>query len=116
MARINLTDGSGRWFSSDSAIHFTEGTRWNGRNHIGLTTKDQFHHQELYYTKSGNWVLHEWSDWQGSLPSYTMMELDEAAIWLITNEYFDGGQYDRIDALPKSILEEILNQVQAAEV
>lgn len=116
MARVQLTDGSGKWFNEDSAIHFKEGTRWDGRNHVGLITKDQFHHQELYYTKSGNWVLHEWSNWQGSAPEYTLIELDAAAHWLITSEYFDGNQYDNIDALPKAVLEEILNRVQTSEV
>jgi hypothetical protein len=87
MARIVLTDGSGRWFDGEKAEKFEEATRWNGQNNVSLATGDQFLHEVLYRTSGGRWILHSWSQWQGSSESYEEIDNDRAAIWLVTNKH-----------------------------
>lgn len=86
MTRVALTDNSGRWFNSDSSIVIQEGTRWDGNNHISLSTGSQWNHETLYYTASGRWVLNRWSQWQGSTESYELVTDQDAAEWLVRNE------------------------------
>lgn len=85
MKRRVLDDG--RWFDLEKAERFEEGTRWNGNNHISLATGSQWDHEVLYRTKSGRWILHRWSQWQGSGKSYREIGNDTAARWLVANEY-----------------------------
>jgi len=85
MARINL--GEGRWFNPKSAQHWTEDTRWNGSNHISVPTGSQWEHEELYRTRRGVWILHAWSQWQGSSPSYTIVTDEAARQWLLDNDH-----------------------------
>jgi hypothetical protein len=86
VAKIKMTDGSGSWFESDSAILFKENTRWDGRNHISVPTGSQWEHEWLYFTKSGRWVLRRYSQWQGSSESYEFISQDNAAKWLLEND------------------------------
>lgn len=111
--RIPLTDGSGRWFSPDSAAKFSEATRWNGNNHISRATGSQWDHETLYYTKSGRWVLNHWSQWQGSLEKYTEITESEAVSWLVNNEYTEAGD---LEGLPPKLLAVVLAAVEQAEV
>lgn len=83
MARISL--GNGKWFSTRAATTWEEDTRWDGRNHISLATGSQWDHEQLYRTPKGTWVLHCWSQWQGSRPSYEVISEAEAHAWLIAN-------------------------------
>ena len=87
MRRIALTDGSGRWFDLDSAEKFDEATFWDGRNRISRATGSQWDHETLYRTKSGHWVKHWQSQWQGSVDRWELISDDEAARWLIQNGY-----------------------------
>lgn len=94
MQRTALTgDDAGKWFNRKVAIKFQEQTRWNGNNHISRATGSQWEHEALYYTKSGRWVLNHWSQWQGSLESYTEIGLTEAVSWLVNNECLDDEGY-----------------------
>lgn len=99
MARVYLTDGSGAWFDDKAATHFDEGTRWDGSNHISLSTGSQWDHERLYRTKSGRWVLNEWSQWQGSSETYEEISDMEAADWLLKNGYEDSQIPDDLLAL-----------------
>lgn len=90
MARSVLTDGSGRWFNSKKAKSWEEGTNWNGNNHISLATGSQWEHEILYRTRGGIYVLHCWSQWQGSGESYEEISAEDAARWLSRNEYTDA--------------------------
>ena len=83
MSRIALDDG--KWFDDDKATCYGEDTRWDGSNHISKATGSQWEHEELYHTKGGTWVLHSWSQWQGSVPSYRIIGKEEAARWLSAN-------------------------------
>ena len=104
MARINVYrdnddyhrcgEGSARlldgWFSPDSATAFEEATRWDGSNHISIPTGSQWNHELLYRTSGGRWVLHSWSQWQGSQPAYRFIGEDAAREWLLANDHDDA--------------------------
>lgn len=84
MNRQSLSNG--QWFDLDAIIHsWEEGTRWNGNNHISLVTGSQWEHQKLYRTASGRWVLHSWSQYQGSTESWEEIDAAAAARWLVIN-------------------------------
>jgi hypothetical protein len=82
MKRVPLTDGSGSWFDSEKAEMIEEATRHNGNNYISRATGSQWHHEALYRTAGGKWILNAWSDYQGSLESYVAISSVEAAAWL----------------------------------
>jgi hypothetical protein len=75
------------WFDIDAATAYTEATRWDGNNHISVTTGSQWDHETLYLTKGGRWVRHRWSQWQGSTPTYEFITDDQAREWLLANEH-----------------------------
>jgi hypothetical protein len=76
---------NGTWFDLDKAESFSEETYWNGNNHISIATGSQWEHQELYRTANGRWVLNAWSQWQGSRESWTEIDNEAAARWLVSN-------------------------------
>ena len=84
MSRVNLTDGS--WFNPEIAERFAEDTRWNGTNRISIATGSQWDHEELYRTKTGRWILHAWSQWQGTVPTYEEISDSRARTWLLRNK------------------------------
>lgn len=85
MKRKVLSDG--RWFDASKAEKFEEETRWDGSNHISLATGTQWSHEVLYCTAGKKWILHCWSQWQGSTETYSEISADDAARWLVKNEY-----------------------------
>ena len=92
MARINL--GNGQWFDPKAAECFPEDTRWNGQNHISCATGSQWDHEELFRTAKGAWILHSWSQWQGSTPHYEEVSPEVARQWLIDQDH--GDDADRL--------------------
>lgn len=113
MSRVSLTDGSKAWFNTDSAISFEEDTRCDGRNQISVPTGSQWHHEYLYYTKSGKWVKNEFSNYQGSLETYEQIDEQEAIDWLILNRCFERAE---IGSLPDSVRESVQTGFAAAEI
>jgi hypothetical protein len=87
MQRQTLTDGTNRWFDLDKVKTFKEARQFDGRNHISLATGTQWDHETLYRTASGHWILHAWSQWQGSRETYEEIDNEQAAAWLVRNEY-----------------------------
>lgn len=96
MTRINVTETTddpcnseetiqrvAGWFDLDKATAFEEDTEWDGSNRISKATGSQWNHQMLYRTAKGRWVLHCWSQWQGSTPSYEFIGDTDAREWLI---------------------------------
>lgn len=81
--------GNGRWFETDSAKVFEEDRWFDGSNHISKATGSQWSHEELYRTRKGLWVLHSWSQWQGSQDSWEILEPTEAYRWLIAQGHGD---------------------------
>ena len=80
---------NGKWFDVDAATRFEEDTWWNGNNHISKATGTQWDHEALYRTASGTWILHWWSQWQGSEDRWTELTAEQASAWLIKNEHFE---------------------------
>ena len=113
MARVALTDGSGAWFNTSSAVLFKEDTRFDGRNHISVPTESQWDHEYLYYTKSGKWILNAWSNWQGSCESYDQIGESEAITWLIQNGHTDD---DCLAKLPVNVMKSVQEGFAAAEI
>jgi hypothetical protein len=99
MARIVLTDGTSRWFESDSAEAFEEDTRWNGNNHVSLATGSWTDHETLYRTAGKKWIVYHWSQWQGSMPTNEEISDEEAAAWLVRNGYEHPDAAEQIAAL-----------------
>jgi hypothetical protein len=87
MRRQALTDGTGRWFDLDAAEKFEEATFWDGNNRRSKATNTPWDHEELYRTASGRWVLHWWSQWQGTVDRWEEISEAEAAAWLVRNEW-----------------------------
>lgn len=109
MKRIALEDGG--WFNEASAVKFGEATYWNGNNHISTATGSQWEHEALFYTKSGSWVLNEWSQRQGSRETYEKISEARAIAWLIKNDCAD-----EISALPSSVQASVQAGIAAEEV
>lgn len=98
MARINIygtdytTGETARlgWFDPATAEEFREGTRWNGRNRIGVCSGGQVGFEVLYRTRGGRWVhrrdfRHEFNGGD----TYRFLSDDEARDWLIRSEVND---------------------------
>lgn len=91
MSRVNL--GEGRWFETKRAKSWDENTRWNGNNHVSCATGTQWDHERLWRTGKGVYVLHHWSQWQGSGESWTIVDDHTAHTWLV-----DQGHSDDVPA------------------
>ena len=113
MTRIALTDDTGRWFDDDKATGFDENTRWDGSNHISRATDSQWDHEALYYTATGNWILHTWSQYQGTLETYETIDRDTAIQWLCSQECWDDKG---IEKLPARVQEAVKEGILAAEL
>lgn len=87
MARVALTDDSGKWFDDEKAEKFEESMRWDGNNNISRATGDQWEHEDLYRTKGGVWILNHWSQHQGTGESYKEIGNTQAAAWLVQNRF-----------------------------
>lgn len=74
------------WFNEESATEIAERTEWDGRNQVSVhQLADEFHHQSLYRTKGGRWVLCTWSQWDGHEARYEFVDDATAKEWLIVN-------------------------------
>ena len=111
-ARIALTDGDG-WFDSATALCWDEDTWFDGHNQISHATGSQWEHESLYYTKTGRWVLCQYSQYQDQPTTYVMIDAAKAVNWLIRN---DEGESELIAKLPDNVRLAIETQVQEAEI
>ena len=87
MKRINLTDGSNKWFDLDRAQRFEEDTHWNGNNMVSVATGSWTEHEALYRTASGWFILNAWSQWEGSRETWERISEPTAFDWLLKNGY-----------------------------
>ena len=77
----------GRWFDVDQAQKWEEDTQSDGSNKISCATGSQWESEALYLTAAGAWVLNHWSQRQGSVETWGIVDADEAARWLIANSH-----------------------------
>jgi len=111
MERISLTNENS-WFNAEISEQIQEKTQWDGQNSISLATGQQFNHETVYITASGKIVLCEWSQWQGSRTTYTVISVSKLAEWLIKNEIFEFES----DNLSKENLSKILKIIEESEI
>ena len=81
------TIDKGGWLDLDTAKKFKEDKYWDGNNYCSVNTRDQGLQQTLYRTKSGTYVLHQTSQWQGPRDIWTRLSADKAVEWLLRNDY-----------------------------
>lgn len=93
MARTNIyreDDYEGKvlegWFDLETAEEFAEATHWDGQNMVSSIAANRYGHEALYRTKKGRWVLHTWSQWVGSEPTYAFISDEQAQAWLLKCE------------------------------
>jgi len=92
MKKIALSENgekTGRFFDKDKASKYDEDTYWDGNNHISKVTGSQWSHETLYRTASGKWVLNCYSNYQGSVETYEIINPAAASRWFVKNEYDD---------------------------
>ena len=79
-------DGGG-WIDLDTAKKFAEDRNWDGRNMISAATGSQWEHETLYRSVGGVYVLHTWSQCQGSRDTWERIGIHNAVAWLLQNDY-----------------------------
>ena len=96
MARVNVYDSYDGtlvgWFDEEKAEVFGEYMEWNGSNLVSRATGSQWHHEELYRTAGGRWVLHRWSNVQGERERYEFITEEEAREWLLAQGHDEAGK------------------------
>jgi hypothetical protein len=104
MARFKMDDGS-VVDTSKARLEFEEERRWNGRNHVSLATNDQWVHETLYCSAKRRWYIVTESQWQGSTPSARFISNEEAARWLLVNEYGVGQFPEELAECVEAVME-----------
>ena len=89
MERIALTNGTGNWFDADKAECYKEDSYHDGSNWISKATGSQWEHEAVYITKSGKFILHHWSNYQGVPDSYEIISKEDAAAWFAKQSFKD---------------------------
>ena len=77
----------GGWIDLDTAKKFAEDRNWDGHNHISVNTGSQWDHEVLYRSVGGVYVLHSWSQYQGSRDTWQRFSIHGAVAWLLRNDY-----------------------------
>ena len=85
---------TGGWVDLARCTRFCEATYFDGNNEISQATGSQWKHETLYRSHSCRYVLHRWSQWQGSSQTWRESDAAEAAQWLVTHGYADGELAD----------------------
>ena len=72
--------------TDNATAHWTEERDWDGSNHIGRSTRSQWHDQVLYRSRKGRYyVVHE-SRVQGETDHAEWLSPQAATRWLTLNE------------------------------
>lgn len=86
------------WFDPDKATAYAEQLGGDdGR--LSLATGKVGHHQELYRTSSGKWVLCSWSRYAGTTARHEYLAPDQARDWLLSQGH-DGAVQEHFAATP----------------
>src|SRR5262249_38996559 len=102
MDRIPFTgDDKGEWFDRELARAF-EARDVHGPKLSRRTTHSQSDHETIYYTRTGRWVVSRSSEERRARPTYTQIELAEAAQWLVAH-----GWKDHANDLPAVVRTEV---------
>ncbi|MBO9346206.1 MAG: hypothetical protein J7601_10840 [Chloroflexi bacterium] len=60
---------------------------WDGRNWIYRSTGSEWEWETLYRSRRGRYYIVERSAWQGTRPTARFVSPQQAAAWLILNDY-----------------------------
>ena len=77
----------GGWINLETAKKFVEDRNFDGRNMISAATGSQWEHETLYRSVGGVYVLHTWSQCQGSQDTWERIGMHNAVAWLLQNDY-----------------------------
>ncbi len=96
MSRTLLHDEDGNltsnWFDSDKAVKYLCDYYHDGHNFICTITGSKWHHENLYITASGKFVLESFSNYQGAFTykdTYKLISKEFALDWLVKNNHHD---------------------------
>ena len=64
-----------------------EETNWNGNNMISCATGSQWEHETLYRSSKGRYYVVHTSQVQGHMTYARFISEQEAATWILQNEY-----------------------------
>lgn len=115
MARIKVTNHEGDpagWFDPGKAYTLEEHQWHDGNNFISEATGSQFEHEKLFLTASGQWILNQWSQWQGKPETFRLINQNEAVEWLVKNQY----EAHELEHLPKARQNELLEALSQYEL
>ena len=101
MKRIPIT-GENMWFDMDKATKYSEESEWNGNNYISKATGKQCYHENIFVTKSGKYILHSWSNYQGVSETFEEISKKQAANWF-SKQGFD------LESIPKELIDIVLD-------
>ncbi len=86
MSRYRMQDGT--VIDTEKAAHtWRDETDWDGRNMIHRSTGQQARYQTLYRSRKGRYYIEHNSNWQGEDSHVEWVSPEEAARWLLYNEY-----------------------------
>jgi hypothetical protein len=81
---------NGAVINTDKAqAHWDEDTWWNGSNYISKATGSQWEHQTLYKSRKGRYYILFESNWENTPTRAEWVSMEEAARWLLANNYYD---------------------------
>ena len=103
MARYRM-DGGTIVDTDKASDEWSEGTYWDGRNHISCATGDQWTHECLYRSRKGRYYVEHSSDWQGARAHCEWVSPHEAVRWLLANGY-DEKMPDELRELVDDVTE-----------
>lgn len=73
--------------TSKALSKWEEGTRFDGRNNVSLSTGTQWEHETLYLSSRGRYYIKRDSKWAGSKESADYITETDAVHWLLQNEH-----------------------------
>lgn len=85
MARYKMDDDT-IVDTKNATLSWDEERDWNGSNHIGRSSRSQWHDQRLHRSRKGRYYIEYLSREQGVMDSAEWISKKAAARWLIHNE------------------------------
>lgn len=85
-ARIMISN-SNKWFDPQTSSRWREAYDWDGEHNVSLATGKHYHHESLYRTAKGAWILRSWSDTNEYPEYYEQIDQTAAIAWLRLNCY-----------------------------
>ena len=86
MSKYHMDDGT-LVDTERASASWDEIRRFDGRNMVGLSSGNQFHHQTLYRSRKGRYYIEYRSDWQGSRSHVEWVSPEEATRFMVLNEH-----------------------------